>query len=637
MPAGSRAIPTVGSSRPKHASTSSKRRSVEPKRCIRYSPCWGQRGAHMNSRLILLVCAAAGIPLALLALLLPITWGYGGYNFSLTRPLGTVYFSDPAGPAYAAGIRAGQKLLANSGYEFVNEDAGPIGTVVHEHVLEPNGHIRVISFAFVPFSGALGIQQAINKLVDALTALGAFVVALLVLLRARNQRVGIRAAAVLSFSGVAALSVAVSLVCANALMAEILNRFVPAIFGPIAYWAALELLAILPPYRTAFRGILRWFGAANLAFECLALYGSISTLVTGIASPFMLWRFSKTGAVIDLCFALVFVAAIVDALLSAREEDVAPVRWLGGMWLVAAAFMVAQPIQALLGGGILLTHYGDFIAAGRVGFLAIGVAYPILRHRIVDLNILVSRATVFTIVSAIIVGMFIAAEWAIGKIFERSFDLSQDRGGPVGQLLTFAIVLALGLSARSIHAFVEERLTKAFFRKRLRGLADIERVAREADAATDADDVMRVGVETVKRALNPLGIAYYLGRGDGYELVVGDGADEFPRSYRFNDAEPLRLRRWQEPFEADDDSAERLHMLYIPMAVRGTLIGFLCCGPKPDRTSYLEDEIKALALLAHHAAIATALLQPKDIPSAENAQALSSSSLSIPTLSEGLA
>src|SRR5579884_1214499 len=123
----------------------------------------------MSPRTIVLICAAAGIPLALLALVLPITWGYGGYNFTPGVPYAHVYFSDPSGPAYAAGLRAGQRVLANKGAEYVREDAGPIGTVVREHVVEPNGRVRVVSFAFVPFSGALGVQQQINKLVNGLT------------------------------------------------------------------------------------------------------------------------------------------------------------------------------------------------------------------------------------------------------------------------------------------------------------------------------------------------------------------------------------------------------------------------------------------------------------------------------------
>lgn len=46
------------------------------------------------------------------------------------------------------------------------------------------------------------------------------------------------------------------------------------------------------------------------------------------------------------------------------------------------------------------------------------------------------------------------------------------------QIATLAAVLLLGISARSVHAFVEERLSRVFFRKRLDAVREIERVQR---------------------------------------------------------------------------------------------------------------------------------------------------------------
>lgn len=562
----------------------------------------------MNLRTVVLICAAAGIPLSLVVFVLPITWGYGGYMFRPGPGDARVYFSDPAGPAYAAGLRVGARIRPNKGDEYVQEDAGPVGTVVREHAVDAEGNISVISFSFVPFSGALAVQQQVNKIVNTLTALAAFIVAVLVLLRARDQRVGRRAALVLFFSGAGALAHGGALVCGNAWCAEILERFLPYAFDAAAYWSALSLLAIYPPNRATLRMVLSWCGPARFVVAMLAIYGSATFIAAGSASIYRSLVFGTAGSVLSLLFALALAAAIVDALANARQEDAAPVRWLGGMWLIAALIGVAPALEALAGGTILQTHAGDFVNAGQVLFIAFGVAYPILRHRLVDLNILISRATIFTLVSMIIVATFVAAEWGIAKVFEQSLGLSHEGNSLAAQLLTLAIVLALGMSARSIHRFVEERLTRAFFRKRLQGLTAIERVAREADAATDVSELMKIGVQTVRRALAPLGVAYYLRSDDRYERCAEADAETFPSSYSFNESTPLRLRRWQETFEIDDDSDERLHMLFVPMTVRGDLVGFLCCGPKPDRTAYLADEIRALSLLAHHTAIATALL-----------------------------
>ena len=576
----------------------------------------------MSLRTVVLICAVAGIPLALLVLALPITWGYGGYLFASGTTYSRVFYSDPSGPAYAAGLRVGQRVIANKGNEFVQEDAGPVGTVVREHVLEPNGRIRVIRFTFPPFTGALAVQQQIDKFVNALTALGAFIIAILVLLRARNQRVGVRAAAVLFFSAVVALSMSGSLVCGNAWVGEVLKNFIPNFAGAAAYWSGLSLLAIFPPHRAKLRAVLWWYGAVVAMSTLLGGIAYARFIATGRADPTLIsFDHGHIHAAIFLVSNIVMFVAIADAIASARDEDAAPVRWLGCMWFIANIFSAAPAVQFLAGGTSLATHYGDFVNAAYVFFLALGVAYPILRYRIVDLNIIVSRATVFTVVSMIIVGVFVAAEWGIAKVFEQSFGLSHDKSGVAAQLLTLVIVLVLGMSARSIHRFIEERLTRAFFRKRLQGLSAIERVAREADAATDAADLIRLGAQTVKHALNPAGVAYYLHRGEAYERCAAEGTS-LQQLYRFNDGVPLRLRRWQEPFEIDDNSDERFHLLFVPMSVRGDLVGFLCCGPKPDRTAYLEDEIKALSLLAHHTAIAVALLPRSSVPESTSGLAL---------------
>ena len=564
----------------------------------------------MNLRSFVLCLSAIGIPLSLLVLVLPITWGYGGYNFFETNSgAWHIYFVDPAGPAARAGLRVGERVIPNIGDAFVQEDAGSVGTAVQEHIVDSRGRVKAVTFAFVPFSGALGLQQQSNKIVNGLTALGAFIVAIVVLLRARNKSVGTRAASVLFFAGLGALAEGGSLVCGNAWCGEVLRKFAPADASAAAVWASLWMLAIYPPNRTRLRTILFWCGAFPMA---LAVAGNIVRargIATGELGTFGHFLYGTAGTFLTLLGPAILLAAIIDAFASARDRDVVPVRWLGGMWLIALGFAAFPGITSVTNTLNVSNHYWDFLGAAYVFFTAFGVVYPVLRHRLVDLNIIISRATIFTVVSLIIVAIFVAAEWAIGKVFERSFGFSREKGGLLPELLTLGLVLVLGLSARSIHAFVEKRLTYAFFRRRLQGLAEIERVAREADAATDAAELMDLGVATVQRAIEPLGVAYYLRRAGRYEYATGTAAETFRPAYRNNDGVPLRLRRWQEPFEAEDDSGEHLHVFFVPMLVRGDLIGFLCCGPKPDRTAYLEDETRALSLLADKTAIASALLR----------------------------
>jgi hypothetical protein len=563
----------------------------------------------MRWRTIILVLAGLGAPLALLVTMLPITWGYGGYLETQTGPHSAVLsYVDADGPAAKAGLRQGEAVVPASHAEAVFEDSGNVGTVAHIIVAGGNGRTRTVSFAFVPFSGALAVQERLEKLLSALTALGTFVIAILVVLRARERQAGELAALVLVLAGLRAFCQGAAVICDNAWTATLFYWVAPIFFAGAIVWASLRFLAIYPPNPTRVRTLLGKASSVALVWSLLAVFAYAYDLWAGTA---ILIAIENATAPVDLLLMAALVVAIIDGMVSARSAHATPMRWLGAMWLVATALAAMSSLLPQLVG-----HNGDLLSAVVVFFLAFGVAYPVLRHRLIDLNILVSRATVFGIASAIIVGVFVVAEWVISRIFERSMGFSSQREDFAAQALTLLVVLVLGISARSIHGFVEERMTKTFFRKRMRGLAEVERVAREADAATDASAMINVAVAAVQRCLEPLGTALYLRDDDGYERTSNAGAFAFPGSFGFNDEPALRLRRWQEPFELDDESEERHHVLFVPMTLRGDVLGFLCCGPKPDHTAYLGDEIAALSLLAHHVGIASALLERQQaIPS----------------------
>jgi hypothetical protein len=556
----------------------------------------------MTLRSIILSVAFLCAPLSLLVIALPITWGYGGWD---TNSASIVSFLDPNGPAAQAGLRAGDRVIRMSGVEEIEGDSGNVGTVVQLHAVSPSGESRIVRFAFVPFSGQLALQEQFNKVLTALTALGAFVITILVVLRARDKKAGERAALVLLFAGLGAFCQGAALVCDNAWIGTLFYWIAPRFISGAIVWAALRFLAIYPPNPSPVRTIL---GRASLFALAWAIFDSAEWTYSAWTGSAVLSIGDNVGLSVGLLLDTALIVAIVDGIISARETYATPMRWLGGMWLVATAIDALAQIGLLAHVSVLGSHYGDVLGTLVVFFLAFGVAYPVLRHRLIDLNILVSRATVFGAASAIIVGAFVVAEWVIGRIFERSIGFSPQREGLVAEMLTLVVVLVLGISARSIHAFVEDRMTKTFFRKRMRGLAEIQRVAREADAATDPRAIMEIAASTTQRCLEPLGTALYLLGGDRYERVAAAGALAMPVSYAFNDEPALRLRRWQEAFELDDDSDDRHHILFVPMTLRSTVLGFLCCGPKPDRTAYLADEIAALSLLAHHVGIASAML-----------------------------
>jgi hypothetical protein len=226
---------------------------------------------------------------------------------------------------------------------------------------------------------------------------------------------------------------------------------------------------------------------------------------------------------------------------------------------------------------------------------------------LVDLNILISRATVFTVVSLIIVALFVAVEWGASRFLEQALGVTIDRANIPSQVLTLVLVIALGLSARWIHKFVETTMMRAFFRKRLHGLAELEACAQEVDVATDVRAIVDVAVSTVLRSLDVCGCAIYMYDGSAYVRAALSGEIALPERYGFNDVPPLKLRRWRRHIDLHEGSPDTL---FLPMLVRGDLLGFIACGAKIDRTAFLDDEIAPLSQLAHHIGLAQATLGP---------------------------
>jgi hypothetical protein len=555
-------------------------------------------------RIIVFVAASLGIPLALAVLMLPITWGYGGFN---TDGAATVTYVDPTGPAGRAGLLHGDRFAQLRGMENVAMWGGAVGTPV-DLVVARGARVVPIRITFERFSGALAQQQVLAKTFEGASALVAFLIALLVLLRARDREAGARAAAVLVAVGASGLALAGAVVVGNAAAATFLAFVAPPIAAGLRYWASLLFLASYPPRTTRLRGL--W---AALAPWALAI-----SIVVAVMTAGQIWfggdpTFRLFNLGYPLAADLLICIALVETMTSSPPAYRAPVQWLGTSWLVAYLLTAAIAFTTLTDIlPIAQSHYFDTLRAAATVLLAFGVAFPVLRHRLVDLNLFVSRATIFGIVSVVIVGIFVGAEWLVGRIFERSIGIAEP-GGLIPEAATMAVVLVLGISARSIHRYVEGHVSRIFFRRRIAGLDDLRRLAREADAATEATPLMTYGCDAIRRAFAPNGCSWYLREGDRYVLSVSDGEGS-ERSYAFNAAEALRLRRWHEPFEIDSAGDANEHVLYVPMTLRGELLGFLRCGAKPDRTPYVEDEIAALVLLAHHVGLAVAWLARDEAP-----------------------
>jgi len=337
------------------------------------------------------------------------------------------------------------------------------------------------------------------------------------------------------------------------------------------------------------RRIVQW-----LCYSFLAIYTLIS--LVGIAGIVTL-RFDPIPFV-DGTAGLFFIAAAVLMAVLCGLLAIAASR---GVERQRAAWTLV-PLAAFFCFfivGVIATSssssYADSIVVGVVSALVlfsapVALTYAALSRRLIDVGFVLNRAAVFTIVSAIVIGVFILAEWAAGAWLASATHATSAIVGMV-------VALGLGISLRYIHTYVERFVDRVFFRKRHEDESALRRFAYEASYISDRSTLLERAVQRVKEHTGAHDAAILVRNGGTAYAFATDGERA---DVSENDPGIVALRTWNKPIDLHMFPDSQLHGEFaFPMISRGGLIGALICGPKRDGEAYAPDESEALVALAH--------------------------------------
>ena len=384
--------------------------------------------------------------------------------------------------------------------------------------------------------------------------------------------------------------------------------FDPGLFRPL--WARLvEMLFVQATFYVG--------SVAALAFACrfpkLPTHGFRATINRWVVPLAIVGIVLGDGAVVlrmldaggtrafrgllSLPFIFLYAAVVLGIIVvfwnsyrSATGADRVRLRWV----LLTFAFGFSGLLFFLIGvatrGNVQLLQYGTL----TVMVIPFGLAYVILRHRVLDIGFVINRAVVYASVSIIVVVTFIIFEWLVGHVVETNSRTSA--------ILQLGAALVLGLSIRPIHNRVDRWVDDLFFSERHAAEAAVRKFAHEALLITAQSDLIAKTVDVAQRNMHLLGCAFYTAR-DGRYVPLKSTFDVGP-SVSENDYAVLAMRTWHAPVELHGLETQLPGELALPMTVRGKLAGFLLCGDKSSHEAFAPDEREALALLARDAGIA---------------------------------
>jgi GAF domain-containing protein len=343
---------------------------------------------------------------------------------------------------------------------------------------------------------------------------------------------------------------------------------------------------------------------------------------------------AKGSTLFQLAYLLWAVLTFVDSyrrLADPLEKE--KLRWL--VWGVAISIL---PNVVMIGLGDVLrvdVPYFEFMSPLVLAFLPLSFGYAILSHRLMDIEVVLNRGLVYSVVTVILLVIFIVVENLLAVL---SLELTGRSSFALA--MGAAVIMAALVSPvkRRIQLFID-RLFFAYKARLREGLRDL---SEELSFITDLERMEHVLVRRLTALAHVWSSALFLREdgGEGYVLTEfsgngaasrgdGAGAGGNPRQgpgqaltpgQRFdaNDSLIVWLLREARPLSLESLPDAEFHQrveareleilkgmeaaLCLPLRLRGDLMGFILLSRRRNRELFNRDEIDLLHNLAIKAA-----------------------------------
>ncbi|MGH8398295.1 MAG: GAF domain-containing protein [Gammaproteobacteria bacterium] len=311
------------------------------------------------------------------------------------------------------------------------------------------------------------------------------------------------------------------------------------------------------------------------------------------------------SSVASLPIALLILIPLAVLILGYRRVDLAQrlrIRWVLWSTVLLVPVLGTNLVQNYLTDPTVIQVTVEFRALFATLAFA-GYTYAVLRQRLVDIRIAVNHTLVYSIIVAIVVGIFAAV-----SAFLEHAALGQN----ASLFLELSIPLALGIAIHTLRKQVEGWINRFIFRRKYRAEAALNDFARTCDFIEEPQQLLHQTVDNVLHHTGAEVVALYERGMRDYICLYQVGKRELPVQVETDDPALVRLR-------AGDHEVD-LHTLpgalggegYVfPLMVRGTLLGVLACGQRPAE-QYAADERTLLRHVTHQVAAAWQTLKVRD-------------------------
>ncbi len=382
----------------------------------------------------------------------------------------------------------------------------------------------------------------------------------------------------------------------------------PVLFLIVLFTASTFYIGLYLSVRTLLGHRVRFLHGRDLLYLLLALLGYVLQLAVvvkvlwGASLPFLSLTADRTIGILVGTIFLAQILVIVRDLVRGYGRAGRDLR-LRLRWLLLAAVLLILDLGCVLwvtfhpARGVLhdvLDTCSSLLASSIVGLYA----YVLLRQRLVEVRLVVSRALVFAVFMATVVGLFAFVENVIERsAVPRGADLAFEIGVP----------LLLGIFFHRLSRRIERLVERVFFRREYRSRQELLEFAHDVGYIEDPEVLLERAARVFALCSGGERAACY--EADGEALLLRsrfpDGDAVFPPRLDTDDPALVRLRARRSPLDLHGRASALGDGLALPFVLRGRPYALFVIGPRPGGR-YSEEETDFLARAAHE--VGSALL-----------------------------
>jgi hypothetical protein len=352
--------------------------------------------------------------------------------------------------------------------------------------------------------------------------------------------------------------------------------------------AALGSAGARRAWRIAFFGALGASAAVLLGPPVVAAVAGVSVLASASFNVF----FSVTY--------LIPVALLFVGYRRAGEAQRVRLRWmLWGGALFAAAVFVGD-----LGFVSTDTAVPFSVLQSAVDLALAAFLYAILRHRVVDVKVVISRTLVYAATTSLVLGLFALFE----SLFERTA-----LGHQASLALELVVPLGLGASLSTVHRRVDTLVDRLIFRRQYREEMALRRFANESAFVSQPDTLLDLALEQILLHVGAPWAAFYEYGPEGYRRVCERGEPALPEVLATDDLTLVKLRAHDRDVDLHETQSGLGREGYaFPLRARDHLLGVLVVGPRSGE-HYAAEERELMAHVAHAVAASLFALRARAV------------------------